>query len=518
MEWLCDAGKNKTYIQITGGEFIVRQTIAITLLLSCIFPPEVKAEDKSLSLMEAIKTALVNNRDLQYKAQYDLKIAASNYQAALADYKLQSNFEINASRSEDKIFSPLDTIKKSRNTKYFSDLTGSWKFPAWLGSEFKLFSGIDLSKADSKTIQETTTLDKKYTTTPHIGFEWKQPLCASGIKAGHASLVQAKANYDIARLSYQQTREELILNVITAYYRLVSQKNQVELAREELRLTHELLTLSQAKLEADQIARLNLMQVQVQASSDEARLIAAENSLKSSKIAFYRLLNLPTQSKALIPLEVLDEPVIFNPLDGLSKEKAYEETLKNRADVKQQQINIALARLNLEIQKSKNKPALTLMGRQHWKGDKKEFEDIDKDMNRSWEVSASLNFPLLDGGLIRENIKAADLNLERAIYSNEELIRNIADEIDQLFENILAEKRRLDILNLNLKLAEEGLKITKLKYQEGMETANEVLRSQVSLFQMKNSINEAKMALFINKANLLKSMGRLEIEYQEKAR
>jgi len=49
-----------------------------------------------------------------------------------------------------------------------------------------------------------------------------------------------------------------------------------------------------------------------------------------------------------------------------------------------------------------------------------------------------------------------------------------------------------------------------------METANEVLRSQILLFQMKNSINEAMIALFINKAKLLKTMGRLEIEYESK--
>ncbi|MBU1487617.1 TolC family protein, partial [bacterium] len=307
-----------------------------------------------------------------------------------------------------------------------------------------------------------------------------------------------------------------ILNAITSYYQLISQENQVKLAREELRLTQDLLALSQARLEADQIARLDLMQVKVAASSDEAKLIEAENSFKNSNLTFCRLLDLPIDSKILIPEEALVETVIFSSLTGLSKEAAFEESLKNRIDIKGQQINIDLAGLNLDISGSENKPALTFAGNYKWKNDKEKIEDIDREMDREWEVSALLNFPLLDGGLTRENVKAARLKLKKAKYDYEELLKSIRDETAHLFEDIQAEKRRLDILNLNLKLAEESSKITKLKYQQGMETAIEVLRSQISLFQMKNSINEALITLFVNKAKLLKAMGRLEIEYESK--
>lgn len=471
--------------------------------------------DKSLDLMKAIRIALGNNRELQQKAQYDLKIATSNYQAALADYKLHNNLETSALRNEDKTFIPTTSIKKS--TKHLLSSEWNWKLPVWLGSEVKPFARVDLTKTDSKIIQETTTRDKKYTFIPNIGFEWKQPLSPSGIRSGHAPLIQAKASYEIAQFNYQRVKEELILKVITSYYQLVSQKNCVELTQEELKLSRELIALSEVKLKAEQIAKLDLMQVQVQASLDEAKLIAAENSLKNSILAFYRLLNFSSELEILNPKETLVEPVIFSCLSDLSKQEAYDESLKNRIDIKQQQLNINLAQLNLDIQKSKNKPTLTLMGRYQWKGEKKQIESLTQDMDRDWEISARLNFPLLDGGLRMENIKADNLNLEKARYDAEELVRGIRDEIDRLYENIQSDKRRLDILNLNLRLAEESLKITRLKYQQGMETANEVLRSQISFFQIKNSINEVMGDLFINKAKLLKAIGRLEIEYKKKS-
>lgn len=488
---------------------MMRQVVVILLLIGLV-PGKIEAENEPLDLISAIKIALENNRDLQYKAHYDLKIATSNYQAALADYRLQSNLTTSASRTGQKTFDSSKTVKKSKGTDYDSSLSWNWKLPTPLGSEFNPFARIDLARTDSEPTEDATTSDKKYTLDLSTGFEWKQPLWPSQVRAGHASLIQAKANYDIARLSYRQVREELILNAITSYYQLISQENQVKLAREELKLTRDLLALSQARLEADQIARLDLMQVKVQASSDEAELIGAENLFKNSKLVFCRLLDLPINSKILIPEETLVEPTIFSSLAGLSKEAAFEESLKDRIDLKGQQINIDLAGLSLDISESENKPALTFAGNHKWKNDKKKLEDIDREMDREWEVSAVLNFPLLDGGLTRENVKAAKLTLKKAKYDYEELLRSIRDEIDQLFEDIQAEKRRLDILNLNLRLAEESSKITKLKYQQGMETANEVLRSQILLFQMKNSINEAMIALFINKAKLLKTMGRLE--------
>ena len=487
----------------------MRQVIVILLLIG-LLPGKIKAEDKPLDLMTAIKIALENNRDLQQAAQYDLEIATSSYQAALTDYKLQSNLETSASRTGEKTFEPAQTVKKGKSTDYGSSLSWNWKRPTPLGSEFNPFVRIGLSKTNSETTQDATTSDKKHTLDLSTGFEWKQPLWPSQIRTGHASLVQAKANKRIAHLNYQQIREELILNVITSYYQLISQENQTKLAREELKLTQDLLALSQARLEADQIAKLDLMQIKAQVSSDEADLIGAENSFRNSKLAFCRLLDLPVDSKILTPEEALVEPAIFSSLTGLSKEAAFEESLKNRIEIKQQQISIDLAGLNLDIYKSANKPALTFAGKHQWKNDKEKLDRLDREMDREWEISAVLNLPLLDGGLARENVKAAKLSYEKAGYDYEELLKNIRDEIDELFENIWTEERRLDILNLNLRLAEESLKITKLKYQEGMETAIEVLRSQISLFQMKNSINEAMITLFVNKAKLLKAMGKLE--------
>ncbi|MBU0702152.1 TolC family protein [bacterium] len=494
----------------------MRWIIVITLMLIYLSDSNGYTEDSPFGLMEAIKIAMENNRDLHHRAQYDLKIAESNYQAALAYYKLQSNLETNISHTENRTIDSLKTSKKSKNTKYDSKLGWSWKLPALLGSEFKPFAQIDLTKIDSESIQDSTAFDKKYASTPNIGFEWKQPLCPSGVRAGHAALIQARANYQIARLAYQQVKEDLIFNVITSYYGLVSQKNQVKLAREELKLTQDLLALSQAKLEADQIAKLDLMQVQVQASSDEAKLITAENSFRNSMIACCKLLNLRPELNILNTEEVLTEPVIFSFLSFLSKEMAFKESLKNRIDVEQQQVNIDLSMLNLDIRKSENKPVLILTGNYQWNNEKKRLEDMEKDLNRNWQVSIGLDFPLLNGGLVKANIESANLNLKKMIYDYEELLKSIQDEIDQLWENIQSEKKRIEILNLNLKLAEESLKITKLKYEEGIETAIEVLRSQVSLFQMKNSINEAMIVLFINKGKLLKAIGRLEIEYKKK--
>jgi len=469
---------------------------------------------ETLSLTSAIKIALENNRHLHYKAQYDIEIAKANYQMTLSSYRLKGDFESSASESKSKSYiTTVDkSIKRSEEIKYPSNIKFNWQFPLFLGSKLNLFANADLTKTDSKTIEKTTrTHDKKYTSSPNIGFDWSQPLSLSGVRSGHADLIQAEANYKLACLSYQQIKEDLLFNVIDAYYRLISAKNAVKLAEEELKITQELLRITKTRFEQDQIAKLDLMQVKVQLAENEARLIANKNSAKNLWLTFCRFLNIPTESKMTIPEEPLIEDIdIFSLLITLSKQKAISISLKDRIDVKQQQINLELAKLNLNTKQSINKPTLSLQGKHYWKGDKKELSELKKDIDTQWEVSARVSIPIIDGGMSREEVKSANLSLEKAKYEYDELIKDIHDEIDQLYENIQAEKGRLNILQMNLELAQESLKIIKLKYQEGLETANEVLRSQITLFQMKNSINEARIALLINKAKLLKAIGKLE--------
>ncbi len=239
------------------------------------------------------------------------------------------------------------------------------------------------------------------------------------------------------------------------------------------------------------------MQVKVQLAENEARLIAEKNSFKNSWLTFSRLLNIPTESKILIPEEpLIEDEGIFSLLSTLSEQNAISTGLKNRIDVKQLKINIESAKLNLNTKLSINKPTLSLQGKHYWKSSKKELKDIDKDIDRQWEVSAQVSIPIIDGGLNREEVKSANLSLKKAEYEYEELIKNIHDDIHQLYE----------VPKQQLIEAETSYRRVKLQYEATKEESSlndSKVQFEKAKMQLQNARDELKSIINeLNKENI----------------
>lgn len=482
--------------------------------------------EKPLSLMDAIEVALRNNRDLIYRANYDINIATETYKSQPMEFKPRSNFSIRESHYEKESVSSRDTSKtktESLSTKYLSTINFEWKIPFLLGSQINLAGGIDLTKERLKTkekAEETKkSFKKEYVSTPSVGLEWMQPLTYSGIKAGHASLIKVDLNYKLAKLNYQEAREDLIFQVINSYYGLWKAIKSRELAERQLDLTRCLLNISETKLQTGDIAELEIMRLKVRLSQDEARLIETKRTERENLRHFSTLLGFEEIRKFILSEKELDfsNSLFFLFLENLSEELAYKEALDNRIDIKKAKINLRLQDLNLYKTKSEDDPFLTVNGRYQWKNKDKEFEDVlEKFPDKEWEIFGKISLPIFDGGVTKANIKKASLELKKERYNYEELKRRIKREIEDIFESLNSHKRRLETLEMSLDIAERTLKISQLKYEEGMIDSYEVLEAQISLFEVRNSITEAKISQIIDMARLVKAMGRLGIEYEKK--
>lgn len=451
--------------------------------------------------------ALKNNEGMIRNANYDLEMAEKSCRSSLAAYQLQGDLSLSLSHFENRT-SAGESTSRYTSTDGYSDFSTNYRLPFFWGSFINLRGGVDIRRRDS------SSTDESYSANPNLSLTWTQPLSAAGIKSGHSALIRARTNYELAKLSYDQIREEVIFKVINDYYQLVKADYALESARNQLKLTVNLMQFSQLKLSTGDIAELDLMQIKVQQAENEAGLIRAEKAQKTAWSDLTKLLG----SDGEVEISSNEHlPVSREAIKNLFLQDILEVACNNRIDLKRARINLELAGLNMEESLSRSKPTLN-MNSNYRRSSSRESgfgEVLGSFPDEEWMIQASVNFNLLDGGIKEANIETARINLEKAEENLEETRERIREEVKEILDSIATDGRRIEALKIGQDIAEKTAQISRLKYEEGVATSDDVLRSQVSLARAQDNLNEARISQIINTARLVKSMGRLVAEYEK---
>lgn len=156
------------------------------------------------------------------------------------------------------------------------------------------------------------------------------------------------------------TRNDIMLNVALAYLNILSNRELIEVARQQGAATQLQLDRTQRLVDAGSLAESQLFDLRAQLANDELSLVNAENNLESSKLQLKQLMNLPGS-------ETIDVQTIDAPDPAL---RAYENTvneifdtaLQNLPQMEAAKLRVQSAGAAIEIAKAQGLPSLTLNG------------------------------------------------------------------------------------------------------------------------------------------------------------
>jgi outer membrane protein len=124
-------------------------------------------------------------------------------------------------------------------------------------------------------------------------------------------------------------------------------------------------------------------------------------------------------------------------------------------------------------------------------------------------IGFRLAVPIISGGIKMYQVRNAKLEILK-IQNNLINLRNgISLEVEQaqtIYRNGL---KSLENQNRNMELAQEVLRITKIKYEQGVGSSIEVTSAETSLKESQNNYINALYDLLINKVNMDKALGKI---------
>ena len=321
-----------------------------------------------------------------------------------------------------------------------------------------------------KSYRDTTKLFKT-----NIGINYSQPIEAFySYNQRKAEIKEAKLNYELALKQYKREELNLIYNISSLYYNLVSNQKQKDIAYQNLTRQEEANKLAQNKYETGLIKEVEALQIEVDLGEAINRFDVQSTSLDQAQNQLKMELDIPFTDSLIVDSKPEYKEMYINP------EQAVELGLKNRTEIRESQIQIDLSLLDIKRQQSQGLITGNINAYYDFIGStqyndlefpyREGFNSTITDMfGRSGNVGISLTvrIPILDWGANHQMVKLYKSRLKQNQISLDYQRISIENEIRNTVNRFNSSLRRLLILEKNVKLAEKSFEISYLRFTNG---------------------------------------------------
>jgi TolC family type I secretion outer membrane protein len=289
-----------------------------------------------------------------------------------------------------------------------------------------------------------------------------------------SNLSYARAGYQRAQDSYQQTQQLVALEVKMRYYDLLKATRLLQVAKELVRSSEEQVKLEGNLYQIGATTEANVLRAKVKLGEDLLGRITAQNNLSLAQANLNDILGWELDTV----VELIDDLEVQKPLLELTS--LTEMALSQHPTVKMAEAHQHQARANVGMARSGRLPDLSASGSYSWRD-----SDLPKDAgdwkdHDSWSVGLSLSIPIFDGFSTKSNISQARLNVAIAQEELKQARREVALAVKQAFLSVNEAEQRIQVTEESLALAEEERRLAEERYRLGASFFLELIDSQVA--------------------------------------
>jgi outer membrane protein len=316
-----------------------------------------------------------------------------------------------------------------------------------------------------------------------------------GLQARKAAIKNATLNAEV-------TKEQIKANVYKIYYQLVVGQRQIGTLDANIANYEKLLHDTKEIYKNGFAEKLDVDKVQVQLMNLQTQKLKAQNQIDAGKEGLKFLLNLPQQDQLILTDTLSDEELKSNILD---ENYQYE----NRKEYQQLETLIELGKFNVKRYQLSKLPTLSLAGNYSKSAQRQEFDFFKGPYFTSSFIAVRLNIPLFDGGAKNARIANAKIDLQKLNNNLSQLQSSIDNDVVQSRINMKSALLTMDSQKKNIELAQQVYNSTKLKYEQGLGSNQEISTAQADLVTAQNNYYSSLYDAIISKIDYLKASGKL---------
>ncbi|MEJ2672121.1 MAG: TolC family protein [Deltaproteobacteria bacterium] len=309
---------------------------------------------------------------------------------------------------------------------------------------------------------------------------------------------EARASFGQTQQDYAATRQQVVLDVRTAYFGYLAAQRSQKVQEETVKQNQDLLKQAQGFYKVGLKAKIDVTKAEANLYQAEANLIQAKNNVKLAQVTLMTALGLKTWPFSQVEdvLEVTTPPRSLEELKSKALARR-PEIVKNRYLQESNQAAVSVAW-------SGYFPVLSSTAAYGWQSVDQPFAT----MPSNWYVGAAVTVPLFEGLSTAYSLSQNKAQLRASIQNYEVLRQNVTKEVNQAFLNVKTGWELIRATKKALEAARENLRLAWGRYQAGVGTIIEFTDAQVQFSQADLNFVQALYNYRVYEAQLDKAVGK----------
>ena len=309
-------------------------------------------------------------------------------------------------------------------------------------------------------------------------------------------LQQIEFDYENAGIRYALQRLNTERSITNQFYSVFMAQNNLTISREELENTRLSFEIIQNKVEADLSAREELYQAELNLANAQSAVKERNVLLENAKDQLKQTLGLPLNDDIEVTLVIKVSAVAIDLV------QAVQRALSSRMELRQREIDIELAELQMIQTKSLNEFRGDISLSIGIIGDHERLHNVYDNPTQNPRVSVSLTVPIFDWGEKKARVRAQRVAQTLARLEQENLRTDIELEVRQTWRRLENLRTQIDIAEKSVRNAQLTYDLNLTRYREGDLTGMEISQFQTQLSNRKITYAQAQINYKIELLNL----------------
>ncbi|MGB5106660.1 MAG: TolC family protein [Candidatus Zixiibacteriota bacterium] len=386
------------------------------------------ADARVLTIDQAVQEALIGNQDYQI-ARTELEKAEAEIQAAAADVyphlSLGSTYTRNLEIPE-LVFGG-QTIK--------------------LGTENQIDAGLTLKQSI-----------------------WQGGKALEAIKI-------ARTYREYTKEAVREVEAEIVFNVRQSFLDVILARDVVNVFRDALAAAELNLDIVSKMQSQGVVSEYEKLRAEVEVANLRPQLMQAQNQ---AALALHSLRN-------FLSLDLSEELELQYNFDSttvgqvLNLPRVTELAIANRSAIQQQEHLKEITSRAVRVAAAERSPKFDFVSQYGWRYQADDFGLDGSDWSPNWTASISLSMPIFDGFATKASVRKAKVDKRQAELGYEKITEQVELQVRDAILRYSEANARLLSQRKTIEQAEEGLRISRIRYQNGIGTQLEILSSESAL-------------------------------------
>jgi outer membrane protein len=328
----------------------------------------------------------------------------------------------------------------------------------------------------------------------------------------------ARAEAGATELDLRATRSDLRLEVVRAYWALVTATESVRVLEEALTRADAHLRDVRSRFDVGLIPPNDVLTVEAQRSREEMQLIEARNQRESSATELRRLTGLPPDA-VVIPVERLDtaDPGTARAVPSATTAPSSPvaapsvlvgEALAKRPERQALEQRIGGAADRIRAAEAGKLPTISLLAGVDYANPNPRIFPRDDRWRDSWDVGVNVSWALWDAGRTRAEVAEAAAARNAARERLAEFDAVTSADVRQRLLDVDSSRAVVRAAGDAVKSAAEARRVVAERFNVGVATSTDVLDAQLVLLQAELDRTRALAGVRLSEARLERALGR----------